>query len=363
MKPNRSYLHFASSFLTLFVACQSFGQAEVAPTILKIDASKIKIEKPLDLNNKLLIDFNKIDLTKTKVESIQAEIRQGPGSGGGGSSCALMLRQHTLEILEQIKYYRPFQQDDVGTMLEANIKVAKFYMGTDLHIDGKKVEAINYPLQKVIEIEQSFCDKLTTVTPASVGLLMHEYLGLSRFDDTTFQISGDFIKTVYKNSSINKVGFSGFSSVHINALRAAFQKGKSLFDVNKMARGTQCLYFSEKDERVISKEFRIKLLSEQSVAIEFIDPKTDQPDARGTIILNASTRMYGVIVELPSGNLTYSSFLILREGEDGNLVGEWAVASDTVKETLMLSRSLFPVAALGIRGTLAAGYSVCAPGK
>lgn len=363
MKSNRLYLHLALPLLTLIGACKSFGQVDFQPEITNIDTSKIKIEKPIEVPKDLIIDLNKIDLKNLKVESIKSEIRMGPGSGGGGSSCALMLRQHSVEILEQIKYYQPFQQDGIAEVLAKNIQATQFYMGTDLHINGKKVEAINYPVKKIIVVEQAFCDRLTTVTPASLGLLLHEFLGESGYDDTEFQISSDFVTSLSQGFENNKVGVAGFSSIHMNRMRAMFKAG-TVPQGKLGSLGSRCTYFSEWDGRPLSRPLSIFPMSEGSIGISFIDSSTNHLKDRNTVIAHIrSNELNRIVAELPATDPNTVSYLVMREDAKGALIAEWVIIGKSPKETLRLSKSTYPVASLGMRGALVVGYSVCAPKK
>lgn len=367
MKPNASYLSPTVAILTLFVCCQSFGQAAVLVPTLPVGPVK-KLEAPRterapDLKNSLLIDFSKIDFNRVNID-IKSEIRQGPGSGGGGNSCALMLKQNTVEILSKIKLYPLFQQDGVGEILEQTIKSAQFYIGKDLYINGKKVEAINYPVDKAIYVEQAFCDKISVLSAASIGLTLHEYLGLAGFDDTQYQISGDFVATYYQQETAGKVGKAYFNTSPMNSLRAKFQTGKPI--VNEHADSlfrrfsSRCEYFSEIDGRSFNQPLGILLPSIDTVSIYLDKVKMKLPVASGTTVASAYLTPAGMIANLPSEDPMQAAFLVLREYQ-GSLIGEWSIAGKNHAETFRISRSSYPVFAVALRGTLVTGYSVCAP--
>lgn len=180
------------------VCCQSFGQT-TRPSLQSFKQGQTSVDRKwtTDRLEKLpvLISFTNTPLEPKRAPDIKFEKREGPGSGGGGNSCALMIKENTRDLLKKLSEYAPLRSEEVYfKKLLSSIRQAKFLLGENLYIEGKKVQAINYPDLNTIVVEPSFCEQMETISLKSMGILLHEYLGLARIDDTEFQISGDLIQ-------------------------------------------------------------------------------------------------------------------------------------------------------------------------
>ncbi|WP_413287637.1 hypothetical protein [Bdellovibrio sp. HCB337] len=374
MKPNASYPRIATAFLTFFVVCQSFGQGLAArsnalPSVNSFEKGLGKLKQATELSDALIIDFTKVDLNNLQENSIKVEKREGPSSGGGGNTCALMLKQNAIELLARIKDYPLFQKDSVAAILESKIKAAKFQAGENLyiegrdiyfkgrtiHIDAKKVEAINYPDKNTIVIEQSFCDNVSTLSIASLGTTLHEYLGLALLDDTKYQISGPFVKSIYQAEYAKKSKNASFSDIQVNNLRMKFQNSKPVVvdDIEIKTFDSTCTYFGEIEGKSISQKFSLQRSSEQNMLMEH--------DTLGSLNLKMLQYMVGIYITLPSENSTSSSYMILREYAPGIYIGEWNIVGNELVDTLRLEKGNYPVASTSVGGSLSTGYSVCSP--
>jgi hypothetical protein len=353
--------------MTFFVCCLSFGQDVGMPGAPEIRVKKLRQievegEKTPERDGSLIIDLSKFKFDKTGLDNIESEIRQGPSSGGGGNSCALMLKKNTTEILEMIQYYPPFQRDSVGEVLVKKIKEAQFHMGENLHIHGKKVEAINYPIKNKIVIEQSFCDMITNVTPASIGITLHEYLGLAGFDDSNYHVSDNFVSTLYLQQIGKKAGAVEFKNPVLNKLREKFRTSSKNIRGNLEADkfSTTCTYYSENDDIPVFQAFIFTKTSATSAEIVFMDQKNGllDLDSKKTVTLTHSTQAFGIIAALPLSNERSTSYLVLRQSPYGGIVGEWTVSGNTSKENEYI-KLINPVPSLSMPGAFATAYSLC----
>lgn len=331
MKPTQSLLVLKTFLVTFFVACTSFGQS----------ANRI-------------IDLSKVDLSN-KTKTIQSETRQGPGSGGGGNTCALMLKQNAIELIERIQSYPPFQTNGIADLLISNIKAAQFLPGDKLQIAGKDVEAINYPTKKIIEIEQGFCDKVVTFSTASLGITLHEYLGLAGLADEEYQVSGPFISSIYVAARNKNSGRASFLDNQVNNLRDKFDKSTPVIDndAEVKAFNLSCTYFGEVEKEYVKDTFRIQRSPEQHVLM--------QTSSHEAISLKNENTITGLMISVPSKNSTSTSFMILRQYAPEIFIAEWNLRGNTMLDSLRLEKGAYPVPSRALSGSQATGYSLCLP--
>jgi len=241
MNRNRIKLTLSFVILAQIVCCLSFGQTAGSRSGIKSETLQDLEQKYLsNLNTNLptIIDFKKIDLSSGLSPKLKTEIRQGPGSGGGGNSCALMIKENTRMLIDKLSIYSPLQEEKSSLVqLLRNIKSAKFVLGSDLMVDGKKVEAINYPEAKTIVIEQSFCDQMNSISLRSMGILLHEYLGLTLIDDTGFEVSGDLILKLNASTPRENLRVNSAASLdqcpQVNGQYAVISASDKIFKTNK----------------------------------------------------------------------------------------------------------------------------------
>jgi hypothetical protein len=332
MKPSSSLLAIKTLFVTLLVACTSFGQT-----------------------SNRIIDLSKVNLSN-KTNGIKSETRQGPGSGGGGNTCALMLKQNAIELIEIIGTYPPFQTDGIGEIIIANIKAAQFIPGENLQIDGKDVEAVNYPTKKIIEVEQTFCDKVSTFSTDSLGITLHEYLGLAGLADEEYQVSGPFISAIYtaQREENNSSGVS-FLDHQVNNLRTKFKKSTPLNDDQAGVKtfNLSCTYFGESAGKYVKETFKIQRSSDQNVLMQ-----ASTPDVVSVKTQNTSA---GLMVSLPAKNSTSTSLMVLRQLAPEVFIAEWSILGNTLLDTIRLRTGAYPVPSISVVASQAMGYSLCLP--
>ena len=328
MKPSQSVLVLKTLLVTFFVACSSFGQS----------ANRI-------------IDLSKVRLSN-KTGAIKNETRQGPGSGGGGNTCALMLKQNAIALIEKIKTYPPFQKDGIADLLIANISAAQFYPGDNLQIDGKDVEAINYPTKKIIEVEQGFCDKVSTFSAASFGITLHEYLGLAGLADENYQVSGPFVDNLY-TLAIENTAEAKYTDPLLNNLRIKFglstpvvdEDGTKIFNLS-------CTYFSEVEGKSVQQTLTLQRASAKKVLMQ---------TEHEAVSLKAELGPAGLMITLPEQDPTSYSFMVLREVGIGTFIAEWSITGKTLPYTMRLRNNEYPVPSTSVIASQAMGYSVCSP--
>lgn len=146
--------------------------------------------------------FKNRDLKK----SLNMERTQGPRTGGGGNSCALMISQNTLKLMSILESNEDIQGLSITEKKKvlSVIPLVNFYLTDKLSKDKQKKDAKNYPHEKAIVVTNYFCNRsLTEVSGRSMGLLLHEYLGVAEVDDSTYSISGNFLETYSRISAVN----------------------------------------------------------------------------------------------------------------------------------------------------------------
>ena len=329
MKPSQSVLVFKTLLVTFFVACTSFGQS-----------------------SNRIIDLSKVRLSN-KTSAIQAETRQGPGSGGGGNSCALMLKQNAIELIERVKAYPPFQKDGIADLLLANIPAAQFIPGENLEIAGKDVEAINYPTKKIIQIEHGFCDKISTFSIDSLGIALHEYLGLAGLDDDGYSVSSPFVDSIYIVER-NKTSTSPYFADHqINNLRTKFEKSDLLTDDElKMKKiNLSCTYYGETGGNNVQQTFTLQGSPDQHLTMQ---------TARETITLKVEKTLGGLMMS-PSKNSTSTSFVVLRQLTPKIFIAESSILGNSELDAVRLRTGPYLVPSTSVAGAQATGYSLCLP--
>lgn len=331
MKPTQSVLVLKTFLVTFFVACTSFGQS----------ANRI-------------IDLSKVNLSN-QTKKIQSETRQGPGSGGGGNTCALMLKQNAIELIERIQAYPPFQTNGIADLLISNIKAAHFLPGDKLQIAGKDVEAINYPTKKIIEIEEGFCDKVITFSTASLGITLHEYLGLAGLADDEYQISGPFISSIYIAERRSNITGKSFSDPQVNSLQYKFIHSRSItdYDPETMNLELSCTYFGEADGKYLKNTFVLQRPSNQGFLM--------QTKEQEVFALKAENSLGEIILSLPSKKSENTTFLVLRRLAPKIYIAETSILGNTISDTVRLRTGPYPIPSTSIVGAHAMGYSLCLP--
>jgi hypothetical protein len=119
--------------------------------------------------------------------------------GNGGDSFAQEFISLGRSLVEQLKA-KPdpkISEDALAAVVESTSVVTK----DSLDLRGNEVDAINYPEAKRIELSRSRWQGYDQ--HQKVSLVLHEYLGISRVDDSSYQISGPYLKPLQQSSSLS----------------------------------------------------------------------------------------------------------------------------------------------------------------
>ncbi len=117
------------------------------------------------------------------------EVPKGFDVGNGGDRYAGEFVEIGEEIVETL-IHSPRAGIDSTAMLEA-IRKTKVVSKDSLELDGKAIDAINYPLATPprIEVNRDAWDRMKWRRHDKIFLVMHEYLGILGVDDSNYQIS------------------------------------------------------------------------------------------------------------------------------------------------------------------------------
>ncbi|MNK06256.1 hypothetical protein D3C87_241490 [compost metagenome] len=189
--------------------CALVPQAVMAQVAAgKVQAPKIEISKntPVkiqDLQNHLIL--NNKELSK----DYKAQRPEGPRTGGGGNACSLAIAQNTKALSSALGEFEILKGAQGDRLWESMTK-AQFYIASSLKLDGQMKDAINIPSENAILVTEHFCrSEVIEVSGRAMGLLLHEYLGLAKIDDSKYQISGAFLQKYAeaKNGNLALVKF------------------------------------------------------------------------------------------------------------------------------------------------------------
>lgn len=80
-----------------------------------------------------------------------------------------------------------------------------------LQLQDREVDAINYPLQKRILVSRSrWKVAKVTAVEARIGLVLHEYLGVSHIDDNDYALSQKLVEALLHSSVVHFVAQESF---------------------------------------------------------------------------------------------------------------------------------------------------------
>ncbi|UYL10274.1 hypothetical protein B9G69_006740 [Bdellovibrio sp. SKB1291214] len=180
------------ALVTNFVSVSEAQQQVVKPsqneTARLIQAAKYM---PKILDNKK-ISFKQGDLPPGKFEVSK---QFGPGSGGGGNTCAMSIVKLTKDLVYQ-GHWRASLSRDQELALQTAIQNATFVQGESLPLlRGEKKNAINFPDYKLIVVDKTACDLITAGGEQGYSILIHEYMGLAGIDDRDYSTSMNFVGT------------------------------------------------------------------------------------------------------------------------------------------------------------------------
>ncbi|MFN3453844.1 MAG: hypothetical protein ACK41T_02715 [Pseudobdellovibrio sp.] len=95
------------------------------------------------------------------------------------------------------------------------------------YIDGKEVEAINYPDQKLILLNRTLwrTRRTSSETLARYTFVLHEYLGIMRIDDSQYKISGPIISLLNLNNYNPSVWWTPMNPTNYIGLNLIYNNG------------------------------------------------------------------------------------------------------------------------------------------
>jgi hypothetical protein len=138
--------------------------------------------------------------------------KDGPGSGGGGNSCALSISQNKIRLFSILENSNILDESDVKA-LKIKLASTQYFQIKDrkkMKLNGEQKDAINYPAQNRIDLSAHFCKtELADVSTRSMSLLFHEFLGLIKKDDKQYQISGELLSYL-SNASVSENQFRSY---------------------------------------------------------------------------------------------------------------------------------------------------------
>lgn len=126
-------------------------------------------------------------LTWFQVGSARAD---GGINGGGGNSYAILVEQEISHLVDLMRNAPAGELHGIEWLsLQDAVTATRLEMTNGpLEIDGKPVEAINYPMEKRIVFSMSAIARIQG-TKAFSTLVLHEFLGVLRMDDSHYALS------------------------------------------------------------------------------------------------------------------------------------------------------------------------------
>jgi len=203
-------LKYAKNVLVLALVT-NFAQPSLAgqDELGSIGSGRIKsamvsdTSKPLEVKNlPLILDAKNLKIDKlrdVRIENLDLKQALGPGSSGGGNICAFNITAASAFIVKNIEAV-PFTSKSQRNEFIKKINKLRFYLGANLEVRGQSVNAINYPLAGAIVMDEKACEYLDSNKIGGPSFLLHELLGAAGIDDTTYQVSSSFAKSVEKYS-------------------------------------------------------------------------------------------------------------------------------------------------------------------
>lgn len=140
------------------------------------------------------------------IPTLGALARDGTEGGNGGDSFALEFSSYGKFISDTMDRYpeitEQFPEINISAF-KAALKITKVESTSDrLILDGREVDAINYPARSYIRLNRlRWLDTKQSAT-AAASLALHEYLGILRINDSDYSISTRFILWVSKNAIV-----------------------------------------------------------------------------------------------------------------------------------------------------------------
>lgn len=117
----------------------------------------------------------------SQVSKTFAKSEEGAGSSGGGSQCLLKLHAIRDVLIKASPQIKSFQSANITSAdFSSKLSRTNFDIGKNLMLEGKVVDAINYPdnLAPTIVVDQDRCDSLLANLDDGMSFLTHEIMGL-----------------------------------------------------------------------------------------------------------------------------------------------------------------------------------------
>jgi hypothetical protein len=150
----------------------------------------------------------------------------GGANGGGGDHNSQEFAKIGFEIAERLSKQKSSIKIDTKLMKSKIAATAVEFTFDDLSLNGVRKDAINYPLELLIRIDQKVWDILSK--NAREALVLHEYLGIMEINDVNYVISYKLLNFVaeklacdvtYSNSESQGANLSAQSEPHLNSAR------------------------------------------------------------------------------------------------------------------------------------------------
>ncbi len=113
--------------------------------------------------------------------------QRGGANGGGGDHNSQAFAKIGFDIATRLASQPGSIQIDTKLLQAAVSETEVEFTTEELSLDGVRKEARNYPLRKFIRVNQGAWDVMSH--SAREALVLHEYLGIMKIDDTNYVIS------------------------------------------------------------------------------------------------------------------------------------------------------------------------------
>lgn len=138
--------------------------------------------------------INRILVVIALFSATDAFARGGSEGTGGGVLCDMMVQVKLTELKNASSEFQSLKTHGVSLeTLKRVIQENTFSSAPNLHLDGKKVDAINNRIQKSVVFDQDKCTSLVGADLGFAAFVIHEILGILNIPDPDYIVS----KTVF----------------------------------------------------------------------------------------------------------------------------------------------------------------------
>ncbi|OFZ79459.1 MAG: hypothetical protein A2603_12725 [Bdellovibrionales bacterium RIFOXYD1_FULL_55_31] len=157
-----------------------------------------------------------------------AKADDGGVHGGGGNGSAISIIQEASRLSEALRNSSlpgELREINYGSFDVAIQKTKIQISPTPLELDGNAVDAINYPDQGRIVFSEASVERLQGTKTFSI-LILHEYLGILRFNDQNYRLSGPTIDFLIANPPSRSYR-SGYDDITCQEFKDGIQTGQT----------------------------------------------------------------------------------------------------------------------------------------